>query len=156
MSVENYPVRWIGQQAVIAFPEEVDITNAGQIRDRLLSVINQGAAALVVDLTATTFCDSACVNAIVRAYRRAVASSSQMRLAVVSPAVRRVLEITEIDHLIPVFASLDEALAGPGAAGGDSMSRPRVDAGMAAAEAAGGGQETSQETGQETSQGAAG
>ena len=40
----SYPVRWVGRQAVVTLPEHIDVPNAGQIREELLSVINRGAA----------------------------------------------------------------------------------------------------------------
>jgi hypothetical protein len=30
-------VRWAGRQAIVSFPGHVDISNAGQLRDRLLA-----------------------------------------------------------------------------------------------------------------------
>lgn len=33
MSLEHYPVLWIGQTAVVTLPAEIDITNAGQVRE---------------------------------------------------------------------------------------------------------------------------
>jgi anti-anti-sigma regulatory factor len=40
-----YPVQWTGRQAVVTLPEHIDVSNAGQIREELLSVINRGAKA---------------------------------------------------------------------------------------------------------------
>jgi anti-sigma B factor antagonist len=105
------PVRWEGSAAVVTFPAEVDVLSAGQIRDHLLSVINEGPASLVIDMTPTTFCDSSGINAVVRAYRRAHASGTDVRLVVTAPAVRRIFEVTKIDHLIPVYPGLADALA---------------------------------------------
>ena len=45
------PVQWIGQQAVVAHPVLMDTSNAGQVREELLSVINGGATALIADMT---------------------------------------------------------------------------------------------------------
>jgi anti-sigma B factor antagonist len=117
MPVESYPVRWDSQTAIITFPGEVDITTADEIRDKLLSILNLGAQTVVVDMSATTFSDSAGVNAIVRAYRRASVMGAQMRLVITSPAVRRVYAITEVDRIIPVFTSLADALGGAPVAG---------------------------------------
>ena len=41
------PVQWHGDQAVVTLPEQMDVSNAGQIREELLWVINRGAPALV-------------------------------------------------------------------------------------------------------------
>ena len=54
-----YPVRWAGKQAVVTLPEDIDLSNACQIREQLLTVINRGAAVLIADMTATISCDYA-------------------------------------------------------------------------------------------------
>jgi len=62
------PVQWVGQQAVVALPVPMDASNAGQVREELLSVINGGATTLIADMTATTSCDHAGADAVVRAF----------------------------------------------------------------------------------------
>ena len=47
------PVHRAGQQAVVAGPGHMDASDAGQIREELLSVINGSATALIADMTAT-------------------------------------------------------------------------------------------------------
>ena len=59
MLTDICPVQWTGRQAVIALPEHIDVSNAGPIREGLLSVINRGARSLIADLTATISCDHA-------------------------------------------------------------------------------------------------
>jgi len=93
------PVRWFGQQAVVSLPEHIDVSNAGQIREALLAVINRGAQALIADMTATISCDQAGAAAVVRAHQRAFTSGTQLRLVVTSEIVRRVLSISGIDRL---------------------------------------------------------
>jgi len=103
-------VLWLGQVAVVSLPVEIDLVNAGQIREDLLSLLNRGPSTLIVDMGGTTFCDSAGVNALVRAYKRACASGAGMRLVVTAPNVQRVLAITGVDSLIDVYSSLAAAL----------------------------------------------
>ena len=112
MSQERYPVLWVGQVAVVTLPAEIDVTNAGTVREELLSVLNQGAALLVADLGKTSFCDSAGVSALVRTFRRAATSESSMRLVVSTPAVQRVLSITGVDRLVDTYPSVAASLAG--------------------------------------------
>ncbi len=90
---------------------EIDLTNAEGLRDALLSALNAGALGLVVDMTATTFIDSAGVTALVRASRRAAATEATVRLAVTAPAVLRVLNLVGIDQLIEVHPSVADAVA---------------------------------------------
>jgi anti-sigma B factor antagonist len=111
VSGEYSPVLWVGQVAVASLPVEIDLANADQVREDLLSVLNRGPATLVVDMGRTTFCDSAGVNALVRAFKRACASGAGMRLVVTAPAVQRVLAITGVDSLIGTYSSVAAALA---------------------------------------------
>lgn len=102
---------WLGRLAVVSLPVEIDISNADQIREDLLSIVNRGATTLVVDMSGTTFCDSAGVNALVRTLKRATANGAGMRLVVSTHAVRRVLGITGVDHLIDIYPSVAASLA---------------------------------------------
>jgi anti-anti-sigma factor len=111
VSEERFPVTWAGQTAVVTATGEVDLTNAEGLRDAFLSVLNAGARGLVVDMTATTFLDSAGVTALVRASRRAAATEATVRLAVTAPAVLRVLNLVGIDRLIEVYPSVADATA---------------------------------------------
>ena len=108
----RHPVLWIDRAAVVSAPAQVDVRNAGDVLACLLSVIREGPATLIVDLTATAFCDAAGLNSLVQAFRRAGASGIEMRLAVSGPAVRRILEVTGIDQLIGTYPSVPESLIG--------------------------------------------
>jgi anti-sigma B factor antagonist len=108
----SYPVRWMGRRAVVTLPEHIDVSNAGQIREELLWVINRGAAVLIVDMTATLSCDQSGADAVMRAYLRAFASGTQLRLVVTTQIVRRVLGVSWLDRLISVYPSVEAAAAG--------------------------------------------
>jgi anti-sigma B factor antagonist len=92
-------------------PSEIDVTIADEVRDELLAVLNQGASALVLDMTRTTFCDSSGVNALVRARHRAIASDTDMRVATASPAVLRVFTLVGLTQAIDVHPDVPAALA---------------------------------------------
>ena len=106
-----FPVQWEGQQAIVAVPEHIDVTNVAQFREQLLSLINRGAAVLVVDMTATLSCDHAAMDAIARAYQRAAVSGTQLRLAVTAPVIRRVLGIEGLDRLVSIYPTVEAATA---------------------------------------------
>src|ERR1039457_3088091 len=104
-------VEWTGPLAVVSLPEHIDVSNAGEIREELLSVINRGATILITDMAATVSYDQAGADAVVRAYQRATANGTQLRLVVTAPIVRRVLSVNGLDRLIPVYPSLEAATA---------------------------------------------
>jgi anti-anti-sigma factor len=114
MAAEDYPVRWAGQQAVVATPAEIDATNADEARRGLLAAASLGAAVLIIDMSRTTFCDSAGVNAIIAVYQQTRGTRAQLRL--VATAVRRILTLVGIDQLIPLYPTLEAALADAAAA----------------------------------------
>lgn len=104
-------LRWSGRTAVVQLPAEIDLTIADELREALLSVLNQGALVLIADMSATTFCDSAGISALTRAARRAAATGATMRLAAVTPPVLRVLTLVGVDRLIDIYPSVDTAVA---------------------------------------------
>ena len=115
---DQFPVEWTGRRAIVAFPGQVDVSNVGQLRDRLLSVINRGAALVIADMTATVSCDHAAMDAIARACQRAAVSGAQLRLVVTAPVIRRVLGIEGLDRLVSIYPSLEAAAAaGPPGSG---------------------------------------
>jgi PAS domain S-box-containing protein len=94
MPGDAFPVEWMGRRATVAFPEHVDVSNVGQLRDRLLSVINRGATVLIADMTETGSCDHSAIDAIARAYQRAVVNG-----------------IEGLDRLVAIYPSLEAATA---------------------------------------------
>lgn len=99
---------------VVVLPAEIDVTNSEPIYERLVAAFAPSVNTVIADMTSTVFCDSSGVHAIMHAYENAAARDVQMRLAV-SPAtsVRRVLELIGVGRLMPVYASLQEALDAP-------------------------------------------
>ena len=96
---------------VIALPAEIDMTTAGRAGQQLGSAFAPSVATVIADMTATTFCDSSGISMLVRAHKQAAATSTQLRLAVPSTAVRRTLALVQVDTLLPVYPSLHQALA---------------------------------------------
>lgn len=119
MPEASFPVEMAGGVPVVAAPEEIDLTNAAGLRAALLQAGAPGNRTLVVDMTRTEFCDSAGLNVLVRAHKRARASGGDLLLVICGAAVLRIFALTGIDRLIPNFPSLEEALA-QAAAGPDS------------------------------------
>lgn len=104
------PVRFMEGCVVVSLPPEVDYGNAETVSHTLLAVLNQGAAGLVADMTATEFSDVSGVHAVVFAHNRAEELGCWVRVVAPHPAVRRVFSLTGAESLIGIYASLDDAL----------------------------------------------
>ena len=129
MRADGFPVELVRGVPVVTAPEEIDITNAAGLRAGLLEAALLEAAlfeaalfeaalfeaaghpAFVVDMTRTRFCDSAGIQALVEAHKRALATGGQVLLVMSGAAVPRIFELTGVDRVIPSFASLEDALA---------------------------------------------
>ncbi len=92
---------------------EIDMTNAGYVRDELLASVPNDALALVIDLSGCRYLDSAGIEILFDLSRR-LARRRQQLLLVVPPQspLRRVLELTEVESAAPIHEALDSALAG--------------------------------------------
>jgi anti-sigma B factor antagonist len=117
----NCPVEMISGVPVVRAPEEIDITNAPELRSALLKAAAHGPGALVVDMTRTQFCDSSGLHTLLAAHKRAQAEGGEMLLVIAATPVLRVLALTGIDRMIPNFTSLDEALAQADGRGGNEL-----------------------------------
>jgi anti-sigma B factor antagonist len=102
--------RWMGEQAVVTMPAEIDAVNAGAVHQALLAEVGHDAPMLIIDMSRTTFCDSAGVQVIIDTYNRATAAGTRLRL--VATAVVRILTLVGVDQLVPIYPTLEEALAG--------------------------------------------
>lgn len=69
------------QPVVVTLPREIDMTNACQVSQRLCAALAAGAPIVVADMTATRFCDSMGLRALVLAHEQASASSAELRVA---------------------------------------------------------------------------
>jgi anti-sigma B factor antagonist len=106
----GYETRWVDGVPVVSAPVEIDVTNAGDLREAMQSCLGIGHTTLVIDMSETTFCDSAGVEQLVQASRQAVAAGGEVRLVIGAVSVMRLLAIVGVDRVVPIFTSLDEAV----------------------------------------------
>ena len=107
----RFPVELVSGVPVVGTPEEIDITNAPELRSALLAAAADRPGTLVADMTLTRFCDSCGLHALLAAHKRAQAEGGELLLVIPSATVLRIFAITCVDRMIRTFASLDEALA---------------------------------------------
>ena len=120
----RFSVELVSGVPVVAAPEEIDITNAAELRSALLAAAAAGSGTLVADMTRTRFCDSSGLHALLAADKRARAAGGELLLVIPSVSVLRIFAITGIDRVIPNFTSLDDALAHTSPSGSNGHRRP--------------------------------
>lgn len=94
---------------VVAVTGELDLLNAPQLRTALDALLCANPRHIAIDLTATTFMDSAGVHALLDARDRA-GDRTGGHLAVVcgGAPVRRVIELLGLTEALSVVPSIDE------------------------------------------------
>jgi anti-sigma B factor antagonist len=120
----KFRVELVSGVPVVAAPEEIDITNAPDLRSALLQAAADGSGTLVADMSRTRFCDSSGLHTLLAAHQRAQAEGGELLLVIGSAAVLRIFALTTIDRMIPNFTTLDEALAYTSLTGLSGRRRP--------------------------------
>ena len=110
MADDQYAPGPHGRPAVVTLPARIDLALSRLLRDQLGCAL-ASATMVIADMTATTFCDSSCVPVLLLAQHQAEATGAELRLVVPSAAVLRTLAASGADWLLPVYASLEDALA---------------------------------------------
>jgi anti-anti-sigma factor len=91
---------------------EIDIANAGEIRDELFSVMSNRTPAIVVDLSGVSYLDSRGVHLLLELSERSQIRDQKLRLVLPDRSpIRRILEITHLDAVVPLDATLADATA---------------------------------------------
>jgi anti-sigma B factor antagonist len=111
----SFPVEVVEGVPVVTAPEEIDLANAAGLRAAMLEAAllesaGPGRTLVIVDMSRTRFCDSAGLNALVGAARQARADGGEVRLVVAGEAVARIVALTGVDRVIPVYGTLEDAL----------------------------------------------
>jgi anti-sigma B factor antagonist len=91
-------------RGVLNLRGELCLSTADLVRVPLFSAIENGSANVVLDLTQCTFIDSSGLEVLALASWRLAAIDPRRELVVVSPrsAVRRILDLTGMDHIVTV------------------------------------------------------
>ena len=93
-----------------AIEGEIDVSNAADIATEVRAAVDNRAAGLVVDLTPTTYLDSAGINLLFALGDDLRTRQLKLRL-VVAPgsSIARMLDITSLDRAYPTYATVEEA-----------------------------------------------
>jgi anti-anti-sigma factor len=110
MTAPDQDVRWSGRHAIVTMPDEIDLTNSGDLYGLLAAVIAQSPQTVTVDLTSTTFCDSAGIGVLARAHQLATTDGAELRIALGHSPVTRIIQLTGLDQIMPVYPDVQHSL----------------------------------------------
>lgn len=99
---------------VLAIHGDADMRAAGELRDRLIEVIDDSPRAVVLDLTGATFLDSMTLGVLMTAMKRVRATGGRFRVVAPRSEIRRIFEMTLLDRVFELDVTRQEALAAAG------------------------------------------
>jgi anti-anti-sigma factor len=97
------------QADVLSVVGDVDIAAAPRLVTHAADALRQGARALVLDLRAVRFMDSAGLAALLNVLRRTTAVDGELVLAELQPQVRRLLADTRVDQHFAIAETVQDA-----------------------------------------------
>jgi stage II sporulation protein AA (anti-sigma F factor antagonist) len=104
-------VEYFDSVPVVHLAGEIDVVQARRLRDRLLTIVRNRDAGLVVDLSEVRYIDSSGVNVMFELAERL--AEGQIEFGVVVPEgglVERVLEIVDMGSVASLHRSVDEGV----------------------------------------------
>ena len=96
---------------ILGMPAELDMATADGLVERGYAAIARSARLLLLDLAGLSFCDASGLSAFVRIANHADAAGCGFGLIAPQPPVAKILRISGLDSRLPVFATIDDAVA---------------------------------------------
>jgi anti-sigma B factor antagonist len=116
-------VERVGEAAVVTAHGELDAFTAPALSDAFADAVADAGDRLVIDLSAVSFMDSTALGLVVRAVNEIGDRGGDVRLVLPVESARRIFEITTLDRVLPIEASLAEALDAIASSDGSTDSR---------------------------------
>jgi anti-anti-sigma factor len=103
-----------GSAVVVSVRGELDLATVPVLRERLDSFgeVSESPSPLVIDLSAVTFIGSAGLALLVELHNRCDERGTLMALVVAGSVVPRAIQVTALDQVFAVHATVEDAIAG--------------------------------------------
>lgn len=95
--------------AVLTATGRINLVTAPELRGEIQHVVGQGYNRLAMDLKGVEFIDSSGLGALVNGLRTARTAGGDLRLVSATDQVTSVLRLTNLDRILSVYASPDDA-----------------------------------------------
>jgi anti-sigma B factor antagonist len=100
-----------GETAVFRLTGSLDVATSPRLKEELLNASARNQNDMIIDLTRVDFLDSTGLGALMGAHRRAAEKGGRVSLIVSDGPISRLLHITGLARVFPVYPSIGDALA---------------------------------------------
>ncbi|OBF29436.1 hypothetical protein A5724_25685 [Mycobacterium sp. ACS1612] len=101
---------WIDRIVVLSVCDAVDLLSAARFTEAIGDALAKTPAGIIVDLTDVNFLASIGMSVLVEAREQASCISARFGVVAEGAATRRPLKLLGIDAIVPLYATLDDAL----------------------------------------------
>lgn len=108
--MSEFEVSLLDGIVALQLPGRVDVSNARGFVDTLQSELDKDRIVVVLNFEKTEAIDSTALGAIVQVFKTLRARDGSLSLCNVGSGVRRVLAITRVDRVFPIYDTLPAAL----------------------------------------------
>lgn len=99
-------------RTIISLKEErLDAHNSGDLRDRILKLLESGEIRLIIDLSEVRFIDSSGLGALLSGYKNATLRSGSFVLTGLQPRVQSMFELTRLHRVFEIYPNVEGALS---------------------------------------------
>lgn len=96
--------------ALIAIEGEVDVYTAPQLKQQIISLIEDGTRNVIVSLEAVEYLDSTALGVLIGCLKRLRENDGSLDIICGKGRIRRIFEITGLDNILNISPSLDSLL----------------------------------------------
>ena len=106
----DFSTRVTGSDVTVIKPKgRLNMAGASTLRKQLQGIVDGGSSRIVVDLSTTDFIDSSGLGALISGLKMARQVGGDLRIASTPQQVSTVLELTNLNRVLPSYASPDTA-----------------------------------------------
>ena len=109
----NFELKRIGDISIFKLNEKrFDSQIAGLVKGEFTILLHtKDSKKLILDLSEVEYCDSSGLSAILLAYRILQSEEGQIRLAAPTKNVKKLIEISQLDRILPIMDNVDSAIS---------------------------------------------
>jgi anti-sigma B factor antagonist len=98
-----------GTRSILVVEGEVDAHTAPQLKAAIATALDKGSTEVIADLDQVTFMDSTGLGVLVGGLKRLREVGGELRIVCSRRPILRILEITGLDKVIPLYSALAQA-----------------------------------------------
>lgn len=104
--------------SVIELEGEVDVYTAPQLKQQIITLLDNNTTKVIVDLTSVDYLDSTALGVLIGGLKRLRERDGSLDLVCPNPRIRRIFEITGLDKIFDIHQTQDEVVSAGKSKGG--------------------------------------